>query len=259
MSSRFKVSEADAQYEKLREYAIVRERELAGMMEPYVGLADSYGHLIVRLTTVLGRIKSKDIQDVVIRDLMADVFDSLYEARTCLLAGKCTVVYPIARRAYESLSLLHLCALEPDWARKWQSGKPIWNGEVRRALAAHSMGEPKANTDHLYDFFCAATHPNRDLVAHRFLGDGNEFVLGVIGQPNLVMIADCCIKLVDMWFWLTATVSYFYRSHLEQHDRSYFDAYLCLAADAQEIKRQLVDDYNQVLAEVRRERAGAPE
>lgn len=257
MESTSKDSEGAKQYDKLREYAAVREREISGMMEPYVAITDRYGRLIARLTSVLGGIKSKDIQDLVIRDLMADVFDSLYEARALILAGKCTVAYPLARRAYESLSLLHLCVLEPALASKWQKGVKISNAQVRRALAADPMGEPEPNTKQLYDFFCAATHPNRELIPERFLGDGNEFVLGMIGQPNLVMIVDYCIKLLQMWFWLTATVSYFYRLHLERHDRSYFGAYLQCAADAKEINLQLIDSYNQVLEEVRSDRAGA--
>jgi hypothetical protein len=256
MSSEFEGREAANYYDKLGEYAAVREREIYGMMEPYVALTDRYGRLIARLTSVLGQLKPKDTQDIVIRDLMADVFDFLYEARTLILAGKCSVAYPLARRAYESLSLLHLCTLDPAWAKKWHNGQRISNAQVRRALGSDPMGESEQNTKVLYKFFCTATHPNRELIPQRLLGDGNEFVLGAIAMPNLVLIADYCIKLLEMWFWLAATVSHFYRSHLEQHDRSYFETYMAAAADAQEMKRWLIDNYNRVLEEVTSEGEG---
>lgn len=256
MSSRFAISEANEQYEKLKEYTAIREREISGMVGPYISLTDRYGSLIAGLTLILGRIKPANTQDVVIRDLMADVFDFLYEARALVLSGKCTVAYPLARRAYESLSLLHLCALDPKWAERWSAGQQISNRQVRRGLASHSMGEAEQNTKELYNFFCSATHPNRELILDRRLGNGNQFVLGAVGQPNPVMDVDYLIKLLAMWFWFAAAVSYFYRSH---QDRSYGETYLAIAEDAREIASQLVENFNRLLAEAKqdREREGA--
>jgi hypothetical protein len=100
MSPRFAITEANEQYEMLKEYKAIREREISGMVAPYIRLTDRYGSLIAGLTFILGRIKPANTQDVVIRDLMADVFDFLYEAvrmsapleiKTPPLAANCLV------------------------------------------------------------------------------------------------------------------------------------------------------------------------
>ena len=186
-------------FEQLPEITENRFREISAMSEPYINITDRYGRLISRITFILGHNPPKNTQDIVIRDLMADVFDMLYEARKLILSGKINIAYPVARRAYESLSLLHLCALEPKWADKWNEGKEIRNSIIRNELAKHPMGEPEQQTKDLYNFFCKATHPDRKLIAHRFLGDGNEFVLGVIGKPNLEFVVDYAIKNLELW------------------------------------------------------------
>ena len=120
-------------------------------------------------------------------------------------AGNCV---PLARRAYESLSLLVACELEPKLADRWMAGKQIGNAEVRRVLAAHPMGEPEAGTRKLYNFFSKTTHPNRSHMAHRYLGEGNEFVLGAIGRPSLALLADYAHKTLSLWFWFAAFVCF---------------------------------------------------
>src|SRR5262245_32166354 len=106
---------------------------------------------MARLTFLLGHIKPRDTQDIVIRDLTADVFDSLYEARAFILSGKITVAFAVVRRAYESLSLLALCTFDPSWAARWAQGKEISNRQVRQQLAKHQMGEPEELTKELYN------------------------------------------------------------------------------------------------------------
>jgi hypothetical protein len=251
--ARFKPKHANEEYEALRRYTDLRTREISSMVRPYIQVTDRYGRLIARLTLLLGRVKPSGTQDRTLRDLMADVFDCLYEARGLILSGKCTVAYPIARRAYECLSLLHVCALDAAWAERWERGTKITNADIRRELAKHPMGEPEAQTKELYNFFCLATHPNRDLVPYRFLGEGNSFVLGVIGKPNLVMVVDYAMKHLEMWFWLTATVSYFYRTHIDSADRSYFHAYMETYKQAKTVKLQLAENFNRLLAEAQAE------
>jgi hypothetical protein len=112
-------------------------------MGPYVQVTDRYAQLVARLVLFLGQAPPKYDQDRVIRDLLADVFDFLYESTPLILSGKLLVAYPLARRAYESLSLMHLCAVDAKWATKWQSGKQIGNADVRKALGGHSMGSRK--------------------------------------------------------------------------------------------------------------------
>jgi hypothetical protein len=249
MTTRFKPKEANEQYEQLSHYSETRMKEISGMMEPYIKITDRYGRLISRIVLLIGKAKPKDIQDVVIRDLLADVFDFLYESRPLILSGKLSIAFPLARRAYESLSLLNLCAVDKSWAEKWQSGKKISNGQIRKELAKHPFGESEENTRELYDFFCSATHPNRKLIPQRFLGEGNEYVLGVIGKPELLLVVDYCIRVLNMWFWLTAMVSYLYRETIIQFDKTYMDAYGQTANEAQKVNKWLTDNFNHLLKE----------
>lgn len=246
---KFKLKDADKHYESLQLYSETRTKEIGEISAPFIKITDRYGRLISRLSLILGGIKPKDTQDIVLRDLLADVFDCLYESRPLIMAAKLNVAFPIARRAYESLSLMSLCAIDKIWAGKWQEGKKIGNAEIRRELGKHPMGEQEEELKKLYNFFCSATHPNRNLIQRRFLGEGNQYVLGVIGQPNLLMVCDYCTKLLEMWFWLTAMVSYFYREAIAKIDKAYFDSYMQTAKEAQNVKKWLVDNFNRLLKE----------
>ncbi len=234
-------------YEKLEYYSDQRSREICGMLEPYIKVTDKYGELLSRITNLLGGVKPINIQGKVIRDLMADVFDCLYESRKLILSGKCTIAFPLGRRAYESLSLLHLSALDPSLAMEWEEGRKINNHEIRSALDEHPLGESKVLTDELYNFFCSATHPNRELIPHRFLGEGNQFVLGVIGKPDLIMVTDYCMKLLEFWFWLTATLTWFYKETILARDKTFFDEYFKSKLDAEKIMKSLTENFNRLL------------
>lgn len=227
----------------------MRLREISGMAEPYIQITERYACLIARLTSLLGHVPAVDEQDRVVRDLLADAFDFLYEAKPLILCGKLAVAYPIARRAYESLSLLHICSLEPNWASRWQAGKQLSNGEVRKALGSHTMGESEAELRKLYSFFSEAAHPNRSLVAHRFLGEGNEFVLGLIGKPELCLVVDYCAKHLELWHWLAAATTYFFREAIGANDPSYFKEYQECHEEAQPVKKWLVESYTSLHAE----------
>ena len=67
------------------------------MLEPYVAVTDAYGKLLCRISICLGVTPPKDTQDTVVRDLMADVFDFLFESRTMILQGKIQIAYALAR------------------------------------------------------------------------------------------------------------------------------------------------------------------
>ncbi|MGH2360829.1 MAG: hypothetical protein ACRDGM_09860, partial [bacterium] len=235
----------------LADYSAIRTREISGMAGPYIDVTDRCGRLLARLTRVLGAIPPSGTQDIVLRDLMADVFDCLYEARVLILSGKCTVAYSIARRAYESLSLLHLCALDSVWAERWERGEKISNAQIRKQLSGHPMGEPEEQMRELYNFFCMATHPNRDLVPHRLLGEGNLFVLGAIRLPDLLEVVHYAMKHLEMWFWLAATVTFFYREQLTGADESYHAAYMTARKDAESVMKDLTANYNRLLDEYR--------
>jgi hypothetical protein len=106
-----------ASYADLPRYAEKRSNELVPLLAPYVDITDRYGELLCGIVVVLGKIPPVSPRDASARDLIADVFDFLYEARPLIIKGKLEVAYPLARRAYESQSLLVACELEPRLAR----------------------------------------------------------------------------------------------------------------------------------------------
>ena len=238
----YSVVEAHSLYDQLPEFAATRLREISDMMQPYLSATDRYSRLVSRLTSLLGHSPPCDTQDRVIRDLLADVFDFLYESRSLIVGGKLAIAYPLARRAYESLSLLHLFAVDSLWATKWQKGKQIGNAEVRKQLGRHPMGEPESAMKDLYSFFSEASHPNRKLVAGRLLGEGNEFVLGLIGKPELFLVVDYCAKHLELWQWLAATANYFYRETIGPKDPEYFEEYRQCFEEAKPVKKWLAEN-----------------
>jgi hypothetical protein len=90
-------------------------------------------------------------------------------------------------------------------------------------------------------------HPNRGLISERYLGGGNEFVLGSMGVPEHVLILDHCHHLLEMWFWFGALVGYVAREELRQRDASFSKDYLVTAAQAETIAKWLVENFNRIL------------
>ena len=245
--------DAKQHYSELAEYAALRTNELSPMLQPYIETTDLYGVLVCRITLVLGKTPPRSRQDAALRDLMADVFDFLYEARLLVIKGKLDIAYPQARRAYESLSLMVACFLDPKLAGRWIAGKKIGNAEVRKLLGKHPAGESEQMTRELYGFFSRAAHPNRDLVACRFLGEGNEFVLGSIGRPSLAMLADYALKTLNLWFWFGAFIGFVYLPVLAKADPEFKEDYDAAAKMAQEVAPWLAEQFSRTLAQEKAE------
>lgn len=242
-------------YAELGEYSAIRTKELSPILEPLVQVTDSLGELICEITLILGKIPPVSERDRVIRDLMADTFDFLVETRPLILKGKLEIAYPVARRAYESLSLLVACHLDGSLARRWSAGKQIGNAEIRRILGRHPLGEPEDRTRELYKFFSRSTHPNREHMPYRFLGDGNEFTLGAIGRPSLVMLADYSLKLLNLWFWFTSFVSFVHMEILARTNPGFHDTYRKVTTSTEAVAQWLANQFNHLLAEERAEMA----
>jgi hypothetical protein len=128
-------------------------------------------------------------------------------------------------------------------------GKQVGNAEVRRILGKHPLGEPEDQTAELYKFFSKSTHPNREHMAYRFLGDGNEFVLGAIGRPSLALLTYYGLKLLNLWFWFTAFVSFTHLEILARSDPKFHDTYRDVTKQAEEVARWLAKQYDHCLAE----------
>jgi hypothetical protein len=243
-------------YTDLPRYAEMRSNELSALLKPYIGITDRYGEVLCRIVVILGKTPPASPREAAARDLIADVFDFLYEARALIIKGKLEVAYPLARRAYESLSLLVACGLEPKLADRWIAGKEVGNAEVRRILAAHPMGENEAQTKELYNFFSKTTHPNRTHMARRFLGEGNEFHLGAIGRPSLAMLADYALKTLNLWFWFAAFLAFAHREVLFRTDPELLKTYNDAAEAAKPIAAWLHEQFNHVLAQEQAEMRG---
>ena len=246
-------------YHTVLECDAMRTRELSRMFKPYIEVTDAYAELVCKTVAVIGNVEPASLQDIVIRDLLADVFDALHESRRVILTGKCGIAYPLIRRAYESLSLMVACVLNSDVADKWHSGREISNAEVRRELAKHELGEAQESTKQLYKFFCLGTHPNRDLVPRRFLGEGNRFVLGAIGVPSLHLVTEYCMIHMRMWFWFTAVLCHHYHAHVDVVLPDFGQRYLEVAGAAQKIQAELQRHLGRLLDEEKREHAKNPD
>lgn len=247
--------EAGKTYDQLGEFAAQRLKELSEMLAPFIEVTDKYGRLMCRVVCLLGTIKPASVQDRVVRDLTADVFDSLYEARSLILGSKLPYAWLLGRRAYESLSLLSACMLDPKYAEDWESGKQLPNAEIRKFLGKTFGKEGEEQARDLYRFFSLGSHPNRELVAYRWLGEGNMFTLGVVGVPGLLMTADFCHKHLDLWFWFGASVSSFYRELISQNDKEYMPAYFKAADELRETMKWLMKSFNHLLEEQQEEAA----
>jgi len=238
-------------YEQLTQYAKKRKNELSDIYKPYVELTDDYGRQICHLTLLLGRNTPITTQDKVVRDLIADIFDSLYESGNLVISGKFAVSFPTIRRAYESLSLMALCCHDASYAEKWESGKQLDNKEIRTELAKYPTGETESATKVLYKFFSKGSHVNRELVPYRYLGEGNEFVLGSIGTPDLLMTTLYLMRHLGLWYWFVAVVTYFYRDIIDKGDVSYIENYFKIMEKAQEIDNWLNEKFKNLFNEMR--------
>jgi len=63
---------------------------------PYIRVTDDYGRLICSAVEILGGVSPSSVQDLVIRDLLSDVFDFLYEGRRVIMSGQCATALPLA-------------------------------------------------------------------------------------------------------------------------------------------------------------------
>lgn len=251
----FDPDEGEREYAQLEHYAETRRNELSRMLGPFIEVTDSYGELLCRLTGALGFSAPRDKDDSAMRDLMADVFDFLYEARRAILGRPLATAFPLARRAYESLALLAVASQDRNFIRRWSAGEKLHPGEVRSALSTPPMSEDEESHKELYNFFCTATHPNRGLVSARYLGEPNQFVLGAIGVPDSILVADYCHRLLALWFWFGAIASYIYREEIKTLDPTYIEKYRAASEQSRSVTRWLTAEYARLLEERRADRS----
>ncbi len=79
------IQEPIPNYAALEIYAAQRTKELSRLLNPFIEVTDRYSELICQITLILGKASPSSKEDAMVRDLMADVFDFLYEARGLIL------------------------------------------------------------------------------------------------------------------------------------------------------------------------------
>ena len=167
--------------------------------------------------------------------------------------GKLEIAYPLARRAYESISLMVSFYSDPRLAKRWIAGKEISNSEVRSILGKHPFGEAEGQTREFYRFFADFSDPNRKTMAHRYLGDGNEFALGSIGRPSLALLTDYALKTLNLWFWFGAAINWIYLPVLSEVKPSFKESYEAAAKAAKDVASYLSEQFNRTLAQEKAE------
>ena len=116
-------------------------------------------------------------------------------------------------------------------------------------MGSNKFGEDEASLRELYKFFSEVSHPNRDSIPYRGLGQGNKFVFGSVASPALVSLADYCIKHLELWMWFAPVIFYFYKEKLHSRDPLLFDRYNKVRNDSKTIIKWLIQQYNHVLEE----------
>ena len=135
------------------------------MLEPYSDhIARSERNLVITITSGMGSLADNTSG--------GSIAYRSSKAAVNMVMRSAAIDLALAR----ALSLMIACYLDESLAKRWIAGKQIGNAEVRRVLGKHPLGEPQEQTQELYNFFSKTTHPNRDQIAQRFLGEGNEFV-----------------------------------------------------------------------------------
>ncbi len=112
-------------YQSFDDYEKFRTEELKKILKPYIDVTNEYGKILSRICLLIGHIKPKDKYEKTQRDLFADVFDHLYETRNFIINGKYYIAYPLARKAFESLTLKIAFYLDSRLANKWENGIQI--------------------------------------------------------------------------------------------------------------------------------------
>jgi len=172
--------------------------------------------LAARQVEILGDMRPSKIEDVAIRDLSCDAFEFLYEARRVIAETRPSVMVPLMRRAFESVSLCHLFMVKPEFAVKWSKGDQLSNRDVRKHLESAPMTESVEQIRRFYGHFSKGTHPNRSHLPYLFLGEGNQFTLGAIPPIDLLVLGEHIRDLLDLCYWYVGVFLYSYRESLPE-------------------------------------------
>ena len=223
----------ESEFKNLPEYERTRSRELSEIYSDELKLIEDYERLVCRMIVMLGEVEPKDNLDRCMRDLTCDAFDVLYVCKTVILRNYYPLGFPMLRRVYETVCLVHYFHLLPSKADKWEKGHQFDNNEIRKFLNSHPMGEKEGTLREMYKFYTKGTHVNREFIPCRYLGEGNQFTLGSIVRPDLFVTTDYLEQTIRLWFWFVALVVYHYKELFASSDTTFGKDYLAVANRAQ--------------------------
>lgn len=209
-------------YSSLPEIEATRRQEIEEIFVDEFAFVDDCLALATKQVEFLGEIHPSSVEDVAMRDLSCDAFEFLYEARRSLAENRPSVVFPLMRRAFESISLCQLFTVKPEFARKWSKGQKISNSDVRKHLEHHPMTDSIEQLREEYRHFSRGTHPNRTHVPYVFLGEGNRFTLGAIPPVDPLVLGEHIRHLIQLCYWYIGIFVYFYLKSLARSVRSKF-------------------------------------
>jgi hypothetical protein len=203
-----------APYSTLKEIEFERRKGIEELFTDELAFIDDCLALAARQVELLGEIKPSTIEDVSVRDIGCDAFEFLYEARGALVRNQSSVMFPLMRRAFESICLCNLFVVKPEFARRWASGKQINNTDVRKGLEHHPMTESVEALKQEYQFFSQGAHPNRTHVPYVFLGEGNQFTLAGIHPIDPLTLGGHVQHLIRLCYWYVGVFFWFHRETL---------------------------------------------
>lgn len=232
-----------------------RVEAISYILKPYFEVVNDYGQLFSRIHYMIGFIEPKDDFETIQRNLSADAFDFLNETKYLIKRGQYDITYPIARRAFETITLMIAFHFNHELAIKWKGGKEIPNREVRVELDQHKEigGESKESMKNLYDYFSKKSHPNYVAIPQRLIGVGNYFAIGPMPEPLLLPIVDLCIEIIDLWFWLIAYTWYYNLNYVNEFDSSLIEDYTEKKRKVLEVRKWLIEQKLNLIDELKHE------
>jgi hypothetical protein len=210
--------------------------------------------LAAKQVEYLGVRAPQGIEDASVRDIACDAFEFLYEAKRALVRNQSSVLFPLMRRAFESISLVHLFSRKPEFAKKWAAGREISNTEVRKALENDPMTDSIEEVKAMYKHFSQGTHPNRSHVPFMFLGEGNQFTLGGIHPIDPYSLGTQVRYLMQLCYWYIGVLLWNYRdSMLDKNRKDFAEEMLALTPRRKALRKILDAQIKRLASEVEEE------
>jgi hypothetical protein len=238
-------------YCELAQIEVERRREIEEIFGEELAFVDDCLALAAKHVEMLGDIPPSSVEDVAMRDVCCNAFEFLYEARFAIAKNVPSVVFPLMRRAFETISLCQLFMASPEFARKWSKGRKISPSDVRKHLEHDPMTESVDQLREDYTYFSKGTHPNRTHVPFLFLGEGNKFPLGGVPPIDPAELGQFVLRLVQLSYWYVGVFAYYYRTSLQEQAGPQFIAeLLSLTPRIKQIRSALETQLTGLSAEV---------